>query len=270
MEEQSSAPEKRAASSYYIPNVERALRVIELLADHQNGLSLPEMVKHLGISKSSLFRITTTLLGHNYLIRDEESKRFCLSRKVLSIGLSTISEHSLIEKALIPMRELRDELKETILLGVLLEIEGVTLEQVTGTHPFIFMLSAGKRFNLHASAPGKSILAFLPEHERKALLKRLHYEVFNKNTIGDMESLEEHLKEVRELGYAVDHAEEYEGVHCIGAPIFDAHGYPISAIWMTAPSARVSEEKFDEVGQKVKACAMRVSASFGYYDWSES
>ncbi len=250
--------------SYSVPNLERALSIFELLKECPQGLSLTELQERLGFPKSSIFRITQTLVDRGYLMKSDQPSLFSLSKKFLHIGLSTLSEASLIEKCLPLMRSLRDELKETVLLGALVEKEGVLLEQVLGTHPFTFMLKVGQRFNLHPSAPGKSILAYLPESECDSILNNISFEKFNDRTISNVKDFKKELETVRSCGYGIDYAEELEGVHCVGAPIFNQYGYPISALWITAPSARLPFEKFQEVGVAIREACLSISQQFGY------
>lgn len=255
---------KEVEKTYSVPNLERALSIIELLKDSPAGLSLSELQSQLGFPKSSIFRITQTLVDRGYLMKAEQPSLFSLSKKFLHIGLSTLSESSLIEKCLPLMRSLRDELKETILLGAIVEGEGVLLEQVLGSHPFTFMLKVGQRFHIHPSAPGKSILAFMPNSECDSVLANVSFEKFNDKTITKANVFKKELDKVRVCGYGIDYAEELEGVHCVGAPIFNQYGYPIAALWVTAPSARLVSEKFDEVGQMIREVCLSISKQFGY------
>ena len=142
--------------------------------------------------------------------------------------------------------------------------KGILLEQVLGSYPFIFMLNVGQQFHLHSSAPGKSILAFLPKSESEAIIKSISFEKFNTSTITNIHDFEEELKRVHSCGYAIDHAEELEGVHCIGAPIFNQYGYPISAIWVTGPSARLPSDKFEEIGILIREICLDISRQFGF------
>jgi len=253
-----------AEKTYSVPNLERALSIIELLKECPNGLSLTEIQVELEFPKSSIFRITQTLVDRGYLTKSEQPSLFTLSKRFLHIGLSTLSEPSIIEKCLPFMRLLRNELKETVLVGSLLEEEGVLLEQVLGTHPFTFMLKVGQRFNLHASAPGKAILAFLPESESDTILESMDFNRYNGRTITSVTAFKKELLKVKDCGYGVDYAEELEGVHCVGAPIFNQYGYPISAIWVTAPSARLPFEKFEEVGTSIREACLKISRQLGY------
>lgn len=249
---------------YLIPNLQNAIQLIELLAVRPRGLTLAELVKELLLAKTTIFRITQTLQFHNYVYKDEKSSCFFLTRKFMRVGLSALGEQSLVENSLEHMRNLRDDTKESVLLGAMLETEVVLLEQVMGTHPFIFYLQPGKHFNLHASAPGKVLLAYAEEKERIETIKKLKLEYYNERTICTAKDLHKELEMVLGKGYGVDHAEELEGVHCISAPIFNQNGSVLAAIWITAPSSRLPLSEFDKMAEKVKACALKISTTFGY------
>ncbi len=253
-----------ASSKYHVPNLERALSIIELLAEHPEGLSISEITDYLEYPRNSIFRITSTLLDNDYLIRDEETKVFQLSLKLLTLGHAAISEQNLVDKSLHVMRHLRDIYKETVPLGILSDTEGITIEEVQGTHPFRFVLEPGKRFHLHTSAPGKAMVAYLPDNEREELLDKIDYIQFNERTITNKEDYRRVLEAVREKGYSTDCVEETEGMNCVGAPIFNRKGYPVAAIWITGPASRLKKSDFDKIGKDVRKHADKISAELGY------
>ncbi|MBI9016995.1 MAG: IclR family transcriptional regulator [Phycisphaerae bacterium] len=251
-------------SRYHVPNLERALKIMELLSSHAHGMGLSEIADRLKLPKNSVFRISMTLLSHGYLFRNEDNKRFALSRKLLAVGYAAVSEQNLIESSRDVMRLLRNELHETVLLGALLEDEGVVLEQIAGTHHFKFMVDPGTRFLLHCSASGKAIFAFMPEKDREKILETHVFERFNERTITDKDALRQELAKIRQRGYATDEAEEVEAAHCVGAPIMDQHGFPVAALWTTGPSYRLPVTDFDRVAQIVMSHAAIISQRMGY------
>ena len=58
------------------------------------------------------------------------------------------------------MRALRDDLKKSVFLGILINNEGTILEQVTSSYPVKLSVELGTRYSIHSSVGGKSILAF--------------------------------------------------------------------------------------------------------------
>jgi len=206
---------------------------------------------------------SSTLLYNKFIVRDEDTKAFQLSTKLLNMGYSALKMESLIEKSLGPMRVLRDKFGETIPLGILHGAEGLVIEELPGTFLFRFVLEPGKKFNLHTAAPGKAILAYLPSDERENLIERISFKKFTNRTILSKEDYKTNLKSVRKKGFAIDNAEEIEGMHCLAAPIFNRQKYPIAAIWITGPSSRVHAKDFNKIGKEVKMCADKISKRLG-------
>lgn len=250
-------------TDYQAPGVERCLQILELLAQFPAGLTLSEMTDKLGVPKNAVFRISMTMQQAGFLRRHPESMRFVLARKLLSIAYAAIGDESLVEKSRDIMRGLRDLTRETVVLGTLLDTEGIALEQFVALHPLKFTLETGFHFPLHAGAPGKALLAFLPAAERQALLQRLKFTRFTANTITGRTAFAAELRRVQALGYALDRAEGFWGCHCVGAPIFDQHHYPVACLWVTGPSDRLPASRFAELGAVVRTHADRISARLG-------
>ena len=168
-----TTPKSSPAARYKVPNLERGLQIMELLLDYPKGLQQSEIASLLRCSKTSVFRISMTLVEYGYLVRDEETKALRLSRKLIAMGNRTLGEDDLMSTSVDVMRKLRDLIKETVLIGTVVESEFVVLGQVLGSHPFKFSLDLGTRVPIHTAAPGKAILAFLPEVERDQVLAKM-------------------------------------------------------------------------------------------------
>ena len=157
------------------------------------------------------------------------------------------------------MCQLRDLVKETVLIGTIAQNEFIVMEQAAGKHPFKFMLDIGSRISLHTAAPAKAILAYLPEKQLETMLHGMDFKQFNQNTITTAEDFRSTLEDIRQHGYAIDRAEELDGVHCIGAPVFDRYGYPVASIWTTGPSERLPASSFKSVGRQLRKYADKIS-----------
>ena len=249
---------------YHVPNLNRALSILEFMASHPKGCGVSEIARQLDLPKNSVFRIVSTLHYRGYLNRDSGGKHYRLSRKLLALGYSVISEQNLVEKSLKRMRLLRDQTEETVLLGTLGDGYGLIVEQVPSPQPVKFLIDIGHRFPLHTAAPGKAILASLPEDELEHQLEQMAFTRFNDRTITSRENFLEELAQVRDLGYAVDRGEELESLHCVAAAILNHRNHPLAAIWATGPSFRLTEERFEEIGQLVMENASAISARFGH------
>jgi DNA-binding IclR family transcriptional regulator len=253
-----------AKSRYIVPNLERGLKLLELLLDHPGGLQQSEIAARLHCAKTSVYRISMTLVDYGYLVRDETTKTIRLSRKLVALGSRALAEDDLMTLSVDVMKHLRDQVKETVLIGTVVETELVVLGQVLGSHHFKFSVDVGARLPLHAAAPGKAILAWLPANERDELIRRLVFTRFNERTICDARSYLSELRQVAADGYAVDRGEQLSGIHCVAAPIFNRHGYPIASVWTTGPHERIRRNDFPELGLKVLDHARIISGRLGF------
>lgn len=249
---------------YHIPNLKRGLEVFELLAKFPDGMTIPDIARTTHYSKSSIFRIICTLEDCGYVRKAADGRTVMMSRKLAALGYAAFGESNIVEKSMDVLRSMRDKLGETAMLGTMLEDECVMIEQAPGRYPFKFLGEIGMRICFNASAPGKAILANLPEAELEKKLAKMNFVKFNQRTIVSIPKFKEELERVRSEGFAVDNGEEIEGVNCIGAPVFDAHGYPIASIWITGPRERILEENFKKMGDQVRSFADIISARMGY------
>lgn len=249
---------------YQIPGLERGLRVAEYLSSQPTGATLTEIVAAVKIPKNSVFRITSTLLESGYLTRNENTMKFRLTKKFLVFGLAAVADENIIENAIGSLRKLRDETDCTAYLGALYGAEGVILEQAPGGHPFKVCVDLGTRFHLHSGAPGKAMLAFLPEDECNDLMRQMKFPRFNDRTITGLGEFRAELVRIRKYGYAVDRAEEFAGIHCVGAPVFDRTGRMVASIWISGQEVVLPEGKFGKYGEIVKEHAVEISKRLGY------
>ncbi len=251
-------------SNYKVPNLEKGLAVLEYLSYSFKGKTLQEVKEDLEISQTTTYRILNTMVRLEYLIYDEDSRRYKLSRKLLTLGFRALNEHQLLETVYPHLRNLRDCVKETVCFGVMGEEKGIFIDQAQGLHAFSFTLSPGKPFELHCSAPGKAIMAYLPNNVRDRYLSYMDFKQYNERTITSREDYLKELEEVLQKGYAMDNEEELSGVICIGAPIFNYRGYSCGAIWISGPKDRLPEEVIEKDASLIIEAAKRISSELGY------
>lgn len=251
-------------TNYNVPNLEKGLAVLEVLADAPFGMTLQELRNAMKISLTTAYRILNTLVRHGYLFYDEDSKKYSSSMKMLTIGFKSLQEHNLLDLVLPKMRELRNEIEESVFFGVLSEDGIIVLEKSIGTHAFCFYVNTGKKLPLHCSAPGKAMLAALPQEISDEYMNRISFIVHNENTIGSKEQMEKELETVRSRGYALDLEEEMSGVVCVGCSILNYAGLPCGCLWTSAPKARLKPKNLEKIGKRFMEVTSSISTELGY------
>ena len=249
----------KADSPGSVPALDRSLDILELLANTPAGLTLSDLSNDLDIPKNAVFRITQTLLARGYLCRDPLSLAFSLSPKLLRLAPPHFAKMSLPEISRDIMAELRDQTRETIQLGVLNGLEGVIIDQVEGHEPLRIVVNLGLRFPLHNNAPGKLLLAHMPEKQREAAIAQLKLTASTPNTITTKKALREECQRIAAQGYSIDDAEADEGIHCFAGPIFGEDRALVGTLWITGPSKRLPKANFKTLGEQVAEAGDRIS-----------
>jgi len=246
-------------SGVQTPALDRALAVLEFISSRSEGVTQAEIRKGLGFTGNLVFRLTKALVAHGYVDREEPGPRFVLSRKLLSLAQPKREERSLVQVAREPMRWLRDVTQESAHIGVRSGFECIALDRVVGPHPFKCYVEAGAHGPLHAGAPGKVMLAFLPQRELDETLSQMPLPALTPQTITSRRELATHLAEVRQQGYAMDLGEMVEGHHCLGAPVFDEDGRPLASVWIAAPAPRLGLAEGQRLAPQVIRAAKMVT-----------
>lgn len=260
-------PRKTAAnplSRYKVPILDRTLNLLELLSRHPEGMTLTAMTEALKMPKNSVFRIAATLTLRGYAERDEGTKAYRASRKLLSLGHAAVGGERLIQAAAPILTALRDATGETALLGTLAGNHGVVLDQVPSSHPVKVVVEIGHAFTLHTAAPAKAMLAHWSPEAQKSFVQQIKFTKHTRHTITNATAYLAELKQVKAQGFALDRCEESETFACAAAPVFDHRGYPVASIWISGPSDRVTPGSLDKLGSKVKQFADQLSRQLGY------
>jgi DNA-binding IclR family transcriptional regulator len=231
------------------PGTERTLAILELLGRHRAGLSLTEIARELDLPVNSVFRITGTLHNRGYLQRREDDKRFVLTNKLFDLSRPQVREKSLVVCALESLKWLRDASGETTQILACANHKMAVLEQCISSQPIKVSSTVGLQVPMYSCAPGKAVLAHLPQQELDVFFTKVKLKQYTPTTLATRSSLETDLAKTRKRGFSTDIAEGLEGIHCVAAAILDEYRYPVAAITVMSPSFRLKRDQFEKAGQ---------------------
>jgi len=243
-----------------IQSVERALSLLELLAEATDGVRLNDISSTLNLNVSTCHHLLRTLMDRGYVAQSGKDRAYFLGNKVSELSGSRMRQFNLADVAMADLRGLNKRTGETVHLTVWRGDELVTIA-VLDSHHAVRVVSgpSGKAEAVHATATGKAILAWLPEPEADRIIARSGMTRFTDNTITDHDKLVEEFRHVRRNGFAVDHEEFQPGVICIGAAIRDHAGAVIGSFSCSLPTMRADETYLRSVEAEVKAVARAIS-----------
>jgi len=239
--------------------VERALNILEAAAQRRDGLTNAEISRKLGIPKSSASYILRTLEKRSYLRREQESGRYRLGLKILSLGGDAQANLDIADVALPFMRTLGEKIRMTVHLAVLDQGEAVYIEKVEAPGFFKVNTWVGRRMFLHSTSVGKCLLAWLPKHEIETMVRQQGLKKRTPKTITSVAKLLADLDRVRHSGHAVDDEENSLGARCLGAPIFDATGNVTAALGASGTLTQTDETEMPRIIEALRETARRIS-----------
>lgn len=250
---------------YLSNSLVRGLQILKMFTAETPTLSLAEIANNLGVSRTTPFRLLYTLQAMEYLRQVENTKRYELTPKVLELGFTYLNTVQLPEIAKPYLEKLRDETGASAHIGILDRREVVYISRVAARGVSTVNVTIGSRLPAHATAIGKSLLAFQSKEKLNEILFGTELQPFTAQTKTQILELQQELNDIRKQGYAVSNEEFESGIHSIAAPIFDREGAAIAAVNIAAPVSEFSEGFVEEVViPAVREAADQLSVFSGY------
>ena len=243
--------------------VERALSILEVIAQRPDGVRNSELSRRLGIPKSSASYILRVLERRGYLVRDKENGEYRLGLKLLNLGHSVQVGQDIRTMALPVMRHLTHRTGLTSHLAILERGEAVYVEKVDAPGFIKMDTWVGRRMQVNTTSVGKAQVAYLPTDEVEALLHLHGLKARTPHSITSRERFHRELARVRSQGYAVDDEENSLGVRCIAAPVFDSTGEIAGAVGVSATTSQIPHSGVAKMALLVKEAARRISHRLG-------
>ncbi len=250
-------------NTYSVPSVSRSMKILELLAQSQRGLTLSDISRKLGIPKSSAHVLIKTLEVMGYLKSSKINGRYCFGLKLVSLSNMALENLDLREQARPFLQHLMLRTGLTVHLAILEGAEAVIIEKIEAPGMLRLATWVGRRLDANSSGVGKALLAFTAEGNCDQRFTGRPMARHNKNTISSLERLARELKKVRELGYAFEDEEGEIGFRCIGVPLYDSANRVIAAVSVAGTTSQISNERVPKLISVVKAAAIQISAHLG-------
>lgn len=233
---------------YIISSVVTALRVLEAITEFNDGFTITDISKKIGISRSKTYRYIVTLKQSGYITKSNFQKKYnCKYRIGFSAhetGFKLVSSMKLYTKARPILTELASETNETAYLAIEKDEEVLFLDKVDTTQKVNTTDFTGVQLPLKDNAAGMVILANrTPDHAAsKSLLT------------------------IKEQGYSLDKDVLGRDVSSFAAPIFNENGIAVASVCVVAPSYRLGPVDLAAKGlpSRVRIAAERISYGIGY------
>lgn len=248
---------------YRAPALEKGLDIIELLADHAEGMTQGDIARALNRSPNEIYRMLATLVRRRFLTRLPPDDRYALSLRMFSISQRHPPVSRLIDTATPLMRAVTKRAWQSCHLGMENDGEIVIVASVASPGNWGLSLRVGSVIGLANTGTGRVLAAFRPRAEAEQMLLR-HKPVLGEPVINPDQYFDR-LDQIRDVGYEIMASDTTIGVTNLAFPVFDPRGNAITVV--SCPFLeRIDDFKvpdIDEVHQIYAALASELTEHYG-------
>jgi IclR family acetate operon transcriptional repressor len=240
--------------------LQKVRQVLECFAIDSPTMTLQQITRATGLPASTCQRLVLNLVREGFLDRDEDGYRIGLG--LVRWAAPGTFGLDLVQLTRPSLQRLRDETGETACLYVRNGAYRTVVSIAEARHVVIRLFMVGMVMVLHAGSAGKVFMAFDPTARNAAVSHGLTRET--PRTVTDIDLLDQHLKEIRKLGYSATFEERDNGAASISAPVFGLSGELVAVIGIGAPTQRLTPGAVPELAPLVVAAAQDASERLGF------
>jgi len=246
-----------------VQSVDRALHIIETLAEDDEGYRLSDLAVRTGLSTSTAHRLLTTLEKRRFVQFDPTCSKWHVGAQSFAVGATFTRRRNFVALAMPYLRKLRDATRETANLAVVDDASIIVLTRVESREIMRSLTKVGGRVAMVASCVGKAVLATYADEDVSAIIRHHGMPRLTEKSIVRASDLFRELTAIRAQGYAVDDEEARMGLRCVASVVFNDCGEPQAAISVSGMTGRVKAERVPELGRAVREVAAELTAAIG-------
>ncbi|MGD6943194.1 IclR family transcriptional regulator [Cytobacillus gottheilii] len=248
-----------------VQSLERALTLLNVLSEYPNGIQITRLAEQVGLSKSTVHRLLSTLIDMNYVSKDTETDKYKIGFQIIYISRNVLNNIELIPISKPFLKKLSSDVNETIHLCMEDKGEVVYIDKIESNQTIRMYSRIGSRAPMYCTGVGKVLLSGKDQEQFEEIAAKTDFITRTENTIRSRDELKREVETIRAQGYALDNIENEEGIRCIAAPIYDYTGKIIASFSISGPSSRITMERIDdELQNKIQETARNISKQLGY------
>ena len=247
-----------------VQSVCKAMDLLACLAQARGPLTLSELSRRTGIPKATAHGLLSAMRPSAVVEQSAEDGKYRLGVRLFEYGCVVSRGWNVLEAAAEPMRRVAEETGETVSISTLDRGEVLVLDCADAHSDLRVVSEKGARLPLHCTSQGKLLLAYLPESQRRSLLRGCDFAAYTPHGHTSAAALEGELPEILERGYAIENGEYRIGLRSASAPVFDVNGQAAYAVCVVGMFRRINSPELDRAVRVLLEAAERISFGLGY------
>lgn len=247
--------------------LERTLGILELLSRQGGGMELAAIADQLDIPRSAVHRLLADLTRCGYVRQARNHGDYMLTTKLVSMGLSYLSNSGIVDIAQPLLNHLADISGELARLSV---VDGERLTWVAraqgARQGLRYDPDMGSDARLSCSSSGWAWLSTLGDDEALALLAKQGLgqpEDFGPNAPTSLQAVMTHIQATRAVGYSLTIDTYSLGLSAMSAPVRFAGQPAMGVLTLAGPTVRFTEDRMRNLSGDLLNIAAQLAAASG-------
>lgn len=247
--------------------LERTLGILELLSQHGEAMELAAIADRLDIPRSGVHRLLADLVRLGYVRQARGHGEYLLTTKLVSMGLSYLSNSGIVDIAQPLLNQLAEISGELVRLSV---VDGERLTWVAraqgARQGLRYDPDMGSDATLSCSSSGWALMSTLSDDAALALVAKQGLgapEQFGPNAPTSLQAVLAAVHETRERGYSLTVDTYSLGLSAISAPVRFAGQPAIGVITIAGPTVRFTLERMQALAPELLSVAQQLAAASG-------
>ena len=246
-----------------VQSVDRALSILETLAEDDEGYRLSDLAVRTGLSASTVHRLLATLESRRFVQFDRAASKWHVGVRSFTVGASFARRRNFSTQAIPYLRKLRDLTRETANLAVVDDEFIIVLTRMESREIMRSLTQVGGRVAMVTSGVGKAVLATYSDEDVSAVIRHHGMPRLTEKSIVRPGDLFKGLEKIRKQGFALDDEEACMGLRCIAAVVYNDCAEPLAAISVSGMTSRLTDDRLPEIGQIVREVAGELTVALG-------
>jgi len=213
-----------------VPAIDKCFSILALMAEAKRPFGFNEIVRNLGLNKSTVFNILHTL-NDLYVLEKGPDGLFRLGTRLFMLGNAAAGGSELIQTVHPYLETINHELELSSFFGILSDQEVIIVDKADRAHRIKISSEIGMRIPIFAGVAGKALLSQLPETHIDRILSENTPKRYTPKTIIDKAVYKKEIMGVKKTGIAYDREEYIEGLIAVAVPVQTYRDDLQAAIW---------------------------------------
>ena len=258
-------PDEFEGDRQFATTLARGLDILQCFTPRESQLGNAELAARTGMTKATISRFTYTLTRLGYLRVNRLNNKFQLGSAVLSLGYPLLASLTVRQIARPSMRELAEQVRGSVSLGMRDRLNVVYLESSRSATPLGLPADIGLSYPIVRTAMGRALLAAMPLERREAVFNEISVK-----TPGDWTTFRERvmasIESFHQCGFCASYGDLRREVHAVAVPMKPAADGEILVFNCGVPSYLLKEGQLEgDIGPRLVSMVRALEGSMGIF-----